>query len=268
MVTLAPSPLSLPILTLTIDIGNSDVVFGIHSNNVWRHIWRTPSHPAQPISFYRTILQVWLQEAKIPIDQVQNPTISSVVPALTSTLCEAMEELLAKEPVVVGPPVYPKLPVKVLRPQEIGSDLVANAVASHMRYRQTCVVVDFGTALTFTTVKADGTIAGIAIAPGLRTAIKSLFANTAQLPEVPIEEPKSVLGQNTMQSIQAGIVIGYEGLVLGMIDHIRRELDTDCIVVATGGLSKAIPSLHPHFVDVIPSLTLDGIRLIGEYARS
>lgn len=253
-------------MTLTLDIGNSDVVFGIHSNNIWRHIWRTPSHPAQSAVFYQTVLQVWLQEARIPLDQIQRPTISSVVPALTATVCEAVAELLAMDPVVVGPTIYPKLPVKVLRPQEIGTDLVANAVAAYMRFRQNCVVVDFGTALTFTTVRADGTIMGVAIAPGLKTAIKSLFANTAQLPEVPIEEPASVLGQNTMQSIQAGVVIGYEGLVLGMIQRIRAELGGDCLVIATGGLSRAIPSLHPHFVDVVPSLTLDGIRLIGEYA--
>lgn len=252
-------------MTLTIDIGNSDVVFGIHSNNVWRHIWRTPTRPAQAAVFYQTVLQVWLQEAKILPDQLQRPTLSSVVPALTATVCEAVAELLGTEPIVVGPAVYPKLPVKVLRPQEIGSDLVANAVAAHMRFRQNCVVVDFGTALTFTTVRADGTIVGVAIAPGLKTAIRSLFANTAQLPEVPIEEPQSVLGQNTVHSIQAGVVIGYEGLVLGMIQRIRAELG-DCLVIATGGLSKAIPSLHPHFVDVAPSLTLDGIRLIGEYA--
>lgn len=254
-------------MVLTVDIGNSDVVFGIHANNVWRYIWRTPSHPAQSAIFYQTVLQVWLQEAKISVDQVRRPTtISSVVPALTTTVCEAVAEVLGSEPVVVGPTVYPKLPVRVLRPQEIGTDLVANAVAAHLRFRQNCIVVDFGTALTFTTVKADGTIAGVAIAPGLRTAIKSLFANTAQLPEVPIEEPNSVLGQNTVQSIQAGVVIGYEGLVLGMIQRIRSELGGHCLVVATGGLSRAIPSLHPHFVDVIPSLTLDGIRLIGDYA--
>jgi type III pantothenate kinase len=252
-------------LTLTIDIGNSDVVFGIHTNNVWRHIWRTPSRPAQPANFYQTILQVWLQEAKIPVTEVAQPTISSVVPALTATVCEAVGELLGTEPTVVGIPIYKQLPVKVLRPQEIGTDLVANAVAAYMRYRQDCIIVDFGTALTFTTVRASGDIVGVAIAPGLKTAIKSLFNNTAQLPEVPIEEPASVLGQNTVQSIQAGVVIGYEGLVLGMLRRIRAEIGSDCLAVATGGLSRAIPSLHPHFVDVVPSLTLDGIRLIGEY---
>ena len=105
---------------------------------------------------------------------------------------------------------------------------------------------------------------GIAIAPGLKTAIRSLFANTAQLPEVPIEMPASALGTTTVLAIQAGVVMGYESLVRGMVARIRAELNGDCMAVATGGLSQAIPSLHNEFEAVVPSLTLDGIRLIGD----
>lgn len=254
-------------MTLTIDIGNSDVVIGLHTDNQWRHIWRTPSQPAQSSIFYQQKLRLWLLEADITQNQVRQATISSVVPALTAPIREAVRDLFVIDPVVVSPTVYNKLPITVLRPQEIGTDLVANAVAAFTRYRQPCVVVDFGTALTFTTVNGEGHILGVAIAPGLKTAIRSLFANTAQLPEVPIELPASPLGLNTVHAIQAGVVMGYEGLVRTMIQRIRAELNGTCIAVATGGLSKAIPTLHAEFVDVVPSLTLDGIRLIGEYSR-
>jgi type III pantothenate kinase len=172
------------------------------------------------------------------------------------------------EPVVVGPSIYPLLPLEILRPHEIGADLVANALAAYTRYKQNCVVVDFGTALTFTTVSRDGKILGVAIAPGLKTAIRSLFANTAQLPEVPIEVPSSALGTSTTHAIQAGVVLGYEGLVRSLIDRIRTELNGDCIAVATGGLSGKITSLHTAFKEVIPALTLDGIRLIGETVKT
>ncbi|MEZ0539344.1 type III pantothenate kinase [Fibrella arboris] len=254
-------------MTLTLDIGNSDVVFGLYTTDHWQHVWRTPSRPMQPAAFYQQKLRFWLLEASLTLSQITQATISSVVPALTATVAEAVGELFGLTPVVVTPSVYDRLPVVVLRPQEIGTDLVANAVAAHTHYQQACVIVDFGTALTFTTVGADGKILGVAIAPGLKTAIRSLFANTAQLPEVPIELPASALGQNTVHAIQAGVVMGYEGLVRSMIQRIRAELGGTCLAVATGGLSKAIPSLQDEFTEVIPSLTLDGIRLIGEYAR-
>lgn len=254
-------------MTLTLDIGNSDVVFGLYANDTWQHIWRTPTLPMQSAAFYQRTLRLWLLEANLTLSQITQATISSVVPALTPNIREAVGDLFAIEPVVVGPLLYDRLPVTVLRPQEIGTDLVANAVAAYTRYRKTCVIVDFGTALTFTTVRTDGHILGVAIAPGLKTAIRSLFANTAQLPEVPIELPTSALGLNTVHAIQAGVVMGYEGLVRSLINQIRTEMGGACLAVATGGLSRRIPSLQAEFVEVLPSLTLDGIRLIGDYAR-
>ena len=255
-------------MTLTLDIGNSDVVVGLYHNAAWLHIWRTPSSPIQPADFYQRKLRLWLLEADLTLSQVTQATISSVVPALTANVCDAVGSLFALDPLVIGQSVYGQLPVTVLCPQEIGIDLVANALAAYTRYKQPCVVVDFGTALTFTTVSGEGQILGVAIAPGLKTAIRSLFSSTAQLPEVPIELPASALGQNTVQAIQVGVVMGYEGLVRTMIARIRAELGGTCLAVATGGLSKAIPSLHNEFMAVIPSLTLDGIRLIGDYART
>jgi type III pantothenate kinase len=251
-------------MNLTIDIGNSDIVVGYYADQAWQHVWRVPSRPAQSAAFYQRQMRLWLLEANLPLSSIRRSVISSVVPALTANVREAVGELFALTPVVVGPGVYPYLPVEVVRPQEVGTDLVANAVAALARYKRNCVVVDFGTALTFTTVSATGKMLGIAIAPGLKTAIRSLFANTAQLPEVPIEMPTSALGTNTVMAIQAGVVMGYESLVRGMIARIRAELNGDCIAVATGGLSQAIPILHNEFVAVVPSLTLDGIRLIGD----
>ena len=122
----------------------------------------------------------------------------------------------------------------------------------------------FGTALTFTTVSGEGIILGVAIAPGLKTAVKSLFSETAQLPEVPLVVPQSVFGKNTVHAIQSGILLGYESLVRGMISRIRLELDGDCLAVATGGLSSIIETLNGEFIDINRNLTLDGLRIIGE----
>ncbi|GAB3577326.1 type III pantothenate kinase [Spirosoma luteolum] len=251
-------------MQLIVDVGNTDAVFGLYDQSAWRSIWRTPARIDEPAASYEARLRLWLLEAGVSLSTVQQTVLSSVVPDLTPTLRAMLTELFAFDPVVVGPGVYPLLPLDILRPHEIGADLVANALAAHTRYGRNCVVVDFGTALTFTTVSATGKMLGVAIAPGLKTAIRSLFANTAQLPEVPIDVPASALGQNTTHAIQAGVVLGYEGLVRSLLDRIRAELGGDCIAVATGGLSGRIPSLRDAFVDITPSLTLDGVRLIGE----
>lgn len=168
---------------------------------------------------------------------------------------------------MLGPSLYDKLPLEVLNPFEIGSDLVANATAAYFKLKQTCIVVDFGTALTFTTVSGEGKILGVSIVPGLRTAVRALSQNTAKLFDVPLEMPRSALGQNTVTAIQSGIVIGYEGLVKSVVQAIRHELKVDCPAIATGGLSFVITSLRGFFQIVDPQLTLDGLRIIGEYVN-
>lgn len=251
-------------MQIIVDIGNTDAVFGLYNQADWQHIWRTPSRHDEPAESYEARLRLWLLEANISLSSIQATILSSVVPNVTPIIRSMLTELFGYEPIVVGPGVYPLLPIDILRPHEIGADLVANALAAFTRYQRNCVVVDFGTALTFTTVSGEGKMLGVAITPGLKTAIRSLFANTAQLPEVPIEVPSSALGTNTTHAIQAGVILGYEGLVRSLLDRIRTELNGDCIAVATGGLSNRIPSLRDAFVDIIPSLTLEGVRLIGE----
>ena len=265
---LRPAIFSSAPVQLIVDIGNTDAVFGLYNQASWQHIWRTPARLDEPAESYERRLRLWLLEADISRNAVQTTVLSSVVPDLTPTIRTMLTSLFGNFPVVVGPGVYPLLPIEILRPHEIGTDLVANSMAAYTLYRRTCVVVDFGTALTFTTVSGEGKILGVAIAPGLKTAIRSLFTNTAQLPEVPIDVPASVLGTSTTHAIQAGVVLGYEGLIRTLVGRIQSELNGDCMAVATGGLSGRIPSLHDVFSEIVPSLTLEGIRLIGAFASN
>lgn len=251
-------------MQLIVDVGNSDAVFGLYDQTDWREIWRTPARPDESAGSYEARLRLWLLEADVPLSAIRSTVLSSVVPDLTPTIRTMLTELFGFGPVVVGPGVYPLLPLEILRPHEIGADLVANALAAHTRYQRNCVVVDFGTALTFTTVSGGGRILGVAIAPGLKTAIRSLFANTAQLPEVPLDVPASALGLNTTHAIQAGVLLGYEGLIRSLVGRIRTELNGDCMAVATGGLSGQLPALHDLFSAIDRSLTLEGVRLIGK----
>ncbi len=253
-------------MLLAVDAGNTDTVFGLFDKEDKRHVWRTRSLPQESAAHYESWLRLHFLEAGIAFDRVGKVVLGSVVPDLTGTLRTMLTSLFGKEPVIVGPDIYPGLEIAIDHPHEIGADLIANAVAAHARYPQNCVVVDFGTALTFTTVSATGQILGVAIVPGLKTAVKALFANTAQLPEVPLQLPDSAIGKNTVHAIQAGILLGYEGLVKSMIRRIRAELGGDCIAVATGGLSSIIDTLEGEFVEIDRGLTLDGLRLIGEKA--
>lgn len=251
-------------MLLALDIGNSDITIGLWDKVSWR-VWRVPSRPDQPELFYGIKIRDHFLEAGLPVETVDTLVISSVVPVLTDKIRIVIRSIFKQEPIMFGPDVYEKLPIEVLNPFEIGSDLVANATAAYFKLKQTCIVVDFGTALTFTTVSGGGKILGVSIVPGLRTALRALSQNTAKLFDVPLEMPTSALGISTVTAIQTGIVIGYEGLVKHMVESIRRELKEDAPAIATGGLSFVITSLKGFFYLVEPQLTLDGLRIASEF---
>ena len=251
-------------MLLAIDTGNSDVTIGLWNGASWRNIWRIPSRPEQPELFYGLKLREALFEANVKTQAIERVVLSSVVPELTAKMISLVEMLFCKRPLLLGPSVYEQLPLQILNPHEIGADLVANAVAAYHRYHSTCIVVDFGTALTFTTIDSGGKIIGVAIAPGLKTALKSLTQNTAKLFDVPLQMPVSALGTDTVTAIQSGILVGYAALVRGMVEAIHRELSAVCPAIATGGLSGIIAPLRQFFDHVDPHLTLDGLRLISD----
>ena len=251
-------------MLLTLDIGNSDITVGLWNGQQLSQTWRIASKTTQSELYYGVKIRDHFQLTGLQPSEVTIVVLSSVVPALTEKLRNVIRTLFNLEPIVLGPAVYEKLPIQVLNPYEIGSDLVANAMAAWHLYKQACIVTDFGTALTFTTISNEGRIIGVSIVPGLRTAIKALTQNTAKLFDVPLEMPQSALGTSTVTAIQSGLVIGYDGLVRSMITAIRKELGVECPAVATGGLSFVITSLKSFFKDVNPNLTLEGLRLIGE----
>jgi type III pantothenate kinase len=250
-------------MILALDIGNSDITIGYWDGKVWKHTWRVPSRTQQPELYYGVKIRDSFLESQVTLHSVTTIVMSSVVPGLTEKIQKVVRTLFNIEPVVLGPAVYGKLPIEVLNPYEIGSDLVANAMAAHMLYKGACIVCDFGTALTFTTVSAEGKILGVSIVPGLRTAIKALTQNTAKLFDIPLETPASALGTSTITAIQSGLVIGYDGLVRSMVNAIRTELKEECPAIATGGLSFVISSLKGFFSAIDPQLTLDGLRLVA-----
>lgn len=256
-------------MQLIIDIGNSNVVIGIYQDDHWRHIWRMPTREQEnALFFYEMHLTNYMLEVDLSAKDFHQVVLSSVVPDLYETFEALSLKLLGQPAVVVGPEIYPKVDLQIDRPDEIGTDLLANAIAAKDIYKSDAIVVDFGTALTFTAITVKGYILGVSIAPGLKTAINALYQNTAQLPEVPLELPSSVVGKNTAHAIQSGVLNGYVGLVRHMIREFRRELGSSFLTIATGGMSSILHPLSEDFDIIDPELTLNGLRVIGDYVKA
>ncbi len=255
-------------LLLAIDIGNTNIVFGIKKGSDWVDSWRIQTDALKMADEYKVIFRSLLTAGKICLSDINHIVICSVVPSLNHSFNEMLTELLPKSSItLVGPDIYHKLPVKVLNPYQIGADLVSNAVAAFQKYGNLTSVIDFGTALTFTTIGKNSEILGVAIAPGLQTAVNALAGKTAQLPQIHLTPPPSVLGENTMHAIQAGIVYGFTGLVDSIVERTQNELNEKLNIVATGGLSSVIVPLTKHVKIIEPMLTLDGLSIIHSYCH-
>jgi len=255
-------------MLMVVDIGNTNIVVGLFHGDDLVQDWRLYTDPRRTDDEYSSILRSLFRDSGIAPGVIEKTIISSVVPVLNDTFTCMIQKLTGKTPLVLGPALYHALPVHVPESavHEIGTDLVCDAVAAYNEYHSSCIVVDFGTALTFTAIGFDGEIRGVAIAPGLSTAVKALFRDTAQLPSVPIEIPPSSLGTNTIHSIQAGVVLGYQGLVESLINRMRKDMGNDAPAIATGGLSHVLEPVTDIFDKVDPMLTLRGLKMIAEMA--
>jgi type III pantothenate kinase len=252
-------------MLLVIDIGNTNIVFGIHSGTDWSSHWRIQTDTKKTADEYEVIFRTLISNGQVSPDSLTSVVLSSVVPTLVQPFIDMLNNFLNLQPVILGPELYDRLPIDVLNPYQIGSDLVANSLAAYTVYGEFTMVIDFGTALTFTTIGENGKILGVAIAPGMNTVVNALAGKTAQLPRVHLVPPPSVLGKNTMHAMQAGIVLGYSGLVDSIIKRTENELRTKLTVVATGGLSTVMAPLIPAIQHIEPLLTLNGLKLVKDF---
>lgn len=251
---------------LAIDAGNSNVVFALYDSKggKWTNQFRLETKAPQLISQLSKKVPLYFLEHGISVAQIKKIGFSSVVPEINDIIDQFCVQFFGKRSYQIQAKSYLKLPIRTLRPDEIGTDLMCNVMAAYTRVAGPVIIVDFGTALTFTTVDQAGEVLGVSIVPGLQTAIKALFMNTSKLPEVELKLPDSVLGKNTIHAIQAGVLHGYTGLIKGMLEAIQLETGLKCTIIATGGLSSILTNLDGVFDTVDRNLTLDGLRLITE----
>jgi type III pantothenate kinase len=253
-------------MLLAIDIGNSNIVIGVHDGQGWPHHWRVQTVRQRMPDEYAVLLRDFLGEAGLTLRDIDQTVLSSVVPQLTRGMADMLATQTGHAPVLVSAKLDTGIQIVTDQPERVGSDLIANAVAGYARARGNCIVIDFGTATTLTAVAEPGEMRGVAIAAGLTTTADALVGRTAQLPQIELVPPPSAIGRNTIHAMQAGLVLGHIAMVEGLVARIKRELG-GAHVIATGGLSTM---LQPHtdcFDEVDPWLTLEGLRLIADRNR-
>ncbi len=255
-------------MILAVDIGNTNIVISAVDGRKIVSEWRINTDTNKTADEFLAIIRSFFGAAGYLDTQFEDGIISSVVPLLTGPFINVLKSILGKKPFVLSTDVYDRLPVTIpdSAVHEIGTDLLCNAVSAWTKYKCATVVVDFGTALSFTITDSKGNIQGICIAPGIKTAVNSLFANTAQLPSVPLTAPENTLGKNTIHSIQAGIVLGYKGLVEGLIKQIKGDLFKECgenpqnvKIIATGGLNSVLKPITDVFTEIDKNITVNGL---------
>ena len=250
-------------MLLAVDIGNTNIKYGVYDENKLVASFRVSSRLSRTADEYGSVLVNLLSDRNIEKSSISGIIISSVIPALNYTICHMCEYFFGISPIMVEPGVKTGLNIKTDSPKEVGADIIVNSVSAFHKYGGPIVVIDFGTANTFDVVSENCELLGVIIAPGIKTSLEGLIQNTAQLPMIEIDAPKSVIGKNTKASMQAGVVFGFSGLVENILDRIKKELGLNEIkVVATGGLGEMVAKEVGAIKKIDRTLTLDGLNII------
>jgi len=252
---------------LTIDVGNTNTVLGVHEGADLRVHWRLTTRREQTTDEYGILVRNLFAASGLDPRHVLGVALASVVPPLTPVLVTLARQYLGLEPLVVEPGVRTGMPILYEPPSDVGADRIVNGVAALAAYGGPVIVVDFGTATTFDVVNRKGEYIGGVICPGVGISADALFQRAARLPRVDVRNPGRVIGRSTVGSIQSGMYFGYAAMVEGLIARIRAELGEPARVVATGGLAESLAAEIPSIAAVDPVLTLTGLRLIWERNR-
>lgn len=251
-------------MLLVLDIGNTNTVVGVYDGERLVAHWRLTTARNRTDDEYAILMASLFTRHHLAPEQIKQAVLGSVVPTLTGAFEKAVEGCFGIKPLVVGPGVKTGIKLKFDNPKEIGADRIANAVGGFAKYGGPLIIVDFGTATTFDYISEDGTYMGGVIAPGMKIAAEALFERASKLPKVELEYPETVLGRNTVQSMQSGIMHGYAALVDGLVERLRSETETGARVVGTGGLAGVLAPRTMTLKTVDDWITLDGLRIIFE----
>ncbi len=253
-------------MLLCIDIGNTNVKFGIFKENDLIASFRITSKRNSTADEYGVLVRDLLASANLKAEDLEGIIMSSVIPQLNYTMEHMCEQYLGKKAIAVAPGLKTGINIKVDSPKEVGADRIVNSVAAFKKYggKKPIICIDFGTATTINVITEKGELIGGVIAPGIKTALDSLVNGTAKLPSIELEFPGKVICKDTITNMQAGLLYGFAGLVEYLVAKTKKEIGKDCVVVATGGLGETIAK-EARCIDYTDrTLTLEGLRLLYE----
>lgn len=256
-------------MILAIDIGNTNMEFGIFSDNKLRGSFRLGTNRDITSDEVGLMMRQYFLINNIDINAIEDIIISSVVPQVMYSISNALGKYIGKSPLIVGSNMPINIDNKYGSPSEVGADRLVNALAAYRKYGGPVIVVDFGTATTFDAIDGDGAYLGGAIYPGIKISTEALFEKTAKLPRVELKNPGTIIGKNTVMSMQAGVIYGYVGAVEKIVEEMKLMLGSGTNVTATGGFSKLIGKNSDIFDNIDRTLTIDGLLMIyNEYKEN
>lgn len=251
-------------MLLVIDVGNTNTVLGMYAGAALQRSWRITTDKRRTVDEYAMLIHELFSISGIGFADVHDVVISCVVPPMLSILEGLCRDYFKLKAVVVGPGIKTGMPILYDNPREVGADRIVNAVAAYEKHHCSLIVVDFGTATTFDYISARGEYLGGAIAPGIGISAEALFERASKLPRVEFVPPPTVIARNTVNSIQAGLIYGYAGLVDGIVTRMKQETREEALVIATGGLASLIAPFSQTIHQVDANLTLEGLLLIHQ----
>ena len=246
---------------IAVDIGNTETTVGIGSRDNWdsyRFTTRDTNTPDELLALFNSTFQIKSEVKK----DIEGAIICSVVPQATNSFSEAIRKYLNLEPVIVGPGIKTGLTVNIDNPKELGPDRIANSVAGYLITEADTVVIDLGTATTFDVVSKNKEYLGGSIGPGIKISLDALTLKTASLKSVELDTPNKVIGKNTYEAIQSGLIMGHASMIDSMVEKIILEIDIEPKIILTGGLSKVVQPILNVNVEYIENLTLVGLEEI------
>lgn len=256
-------------MLLVIDIGNTNIVIGLYDGVRLHKNWRIRTERNTTEDEFNVIISSLFAGSGVNPKQINKTIISCVVPPLVSILNSFCLKYLGHAPLWVDARSAAHMPILYSNPAEVGADRIVNAVAAFHKYKTSMIVVDFGTATTFDSISENGEYLGGAISPGIMISSEALFMKASKLPRVELVDlPDKVIGKDTASSIKAGIIYGYAGLVDGIVNRMKIEMNSDPKIIATGGLANLMADICETIEIVDLSLTLEGLRIIYENIKN
>ena len=251
-------------MLLTMDVGNTNVKCGVFDGDTMVAYLRLSTDIGRTSDEYGLSLVNFLQYKGLTLEDITAIAMSSVVPSINFTLEHMCDTYFQIKPLVVSPGIRTGVNIKYDNPREVGSDRICSIAAAHKLYGGPVIVIDFGTATTFSTASSEGDFLGGAIMPGLKLSSEALVATAAKLPRIELIRPEHVINRTTITNMQSGIIYGYIGAVEHIIRKMREELGAPAKVVATGGMAVLVSPASDSFDILNGQLTLEGLRIIYE----